>query len=468
MRYEKNFAQRERDGLDIASSASHGPRPLHHLRSIHPRRRRRDVSAGAGAHRSPSLLRARRRARAHRGRRAGARRLTLVPPAPPRARARARAGRGLGGARAQPLHQRLVRLGLDDLVELRAVVRHEADTLDDHVVGAPPTVGEAQAVIDGHLGALLRRDQRLDRGLVTLDGLARVDDLLALIEVDLRHVRAVEEIGEQAREVLALLRRARVPVRAQRPARRIGVIEHVFRDLTDLGAALVGPRLQPGIVEDLDDGVDVLLQLLRRRSGACRYGADDQETECDQDCKGGAMWITHGREDCNGGASGLRSSYSRGMRYGFYLPTRGPCAEPEALDALVERAERLGFHSTVVADHVVFPATIASKYPYTVIGVFPGGGDALEQLTLVAFVAARSRTLRLVTSVMILPHRHPVLAAKMLATIDVLSGGRLIVGVGVGWLREEFRALGAPDFDRRGAASDEILRIFKTLWTQCP
>jgi probable F420-dependent oxidoreductase len=156
------------------------------------------------------------------------------------------------------------------------------------------------------------------------------------------------------------------------------------------------------------------------------------------------------------------------MRYGFYLPTRGPCAEPEALGALVERAERLGFHSTVVADHVVFPATIASKYPYTVSGAFPGGGDALEQLTLVAFVAARSRTLRLVTSVMILPHRHPVLAAKMLATIDVLSGGRLIVGVGVGWLREEFRALGAPDFDRRGAASDEILSIFKTLWTQCP
>jgi probable F420-dependent oxidoreductase len=69
---------------------------------------------------------------------------------------------------------------------------------------------------------------------------------------------------------------------------------------------------------------------------------------------------------------------------------------------------------------------------------------------------------------MILPHRHPVLAAKILATIDVLSRGRLTVGVGVGWLREEFEALGAPDFDRRGAASDEILTIFKTLWSGSP
>jgi probable F420-dependent oxidoreductase len=156
------------------------------------------------------------------------------------------------------------------------------------------------------------------------------------------------------------------------------------------------------------------------------------------------------------------------VRYGFYLPTRGACAEPDALATLIERAEALGFHSTVIADHVVFPVQFKSKYPYTLSGAFPGSGDALEQLTLTAFVAARSRTLRLVTSVMILPHRHPVLAAKMLATVDVLSQGRLTVGVGVGWLREEFRALGAPDFDRRGAVSDEIIRIFKTLWTQSP
>ena len=156
------------------------------------------------------------------------------------------------------------------------------------------------------------------------------------------------------------------------------------------------------------------------------------------------------------------------MRYGFYLPTRGRSATPEALQMLVERGEALGFHSVVIADHVVFPVRIASKYPYTVSGVFPGAGDTLEQLTLAAFVAARTTRLRLVTSVMILPHRHPVLAAKMLATLDVLSRGRLTVGVGVGWLREELEVLGAPDFERRGAASDEILTIFKTLWSGAP
>src|SRR2546425_2467711 len=122
----------------------------------------------------------------------------------------------------------------------------------------------------------------------------------------------------------------------------------------------------------------------------------------------------------------------------------------------------------MIADHIVFPTAIASRYPYTVSGASRGGGDALEQLTLMAFVAGRTRTLRLVTSVMILPYRNPVLTAKMLATIDVLSRGRVTVGVGVGWLREEFEALDAPDFDRRGTVSDEYLRIFKTLWTQDP
>ena len=156
------------------------------------------------------------------------------------------------------------------------------------------------------------------------------------------------------------------------------------------------------------------------------------------------------------------------MRYGFYLPTRGATATPEALEAMVTRGETLGFHSVVIADHIVFPVSIASKYPYTVDGAFPGHGDALEQLALMAFVAGKTRTLRLITSVMILPHRNPVVTAKMLATIDVLSRGRVTVGVGVGWLREEFEALGAPDFDQRGAVSDEYIRIFKTLWTTTP
>ena len=156
------------------------------------------------------------------------------------------------------------------------------------------------------------------------------------------------------------------------------------------------------------------------------------------------------------------------MRYGFYLPTRGRTATPEALETLVRRGETLGFHSVMIADHIVFPTTITSRYPYTVDGAFPGQGDALEQLALMAFIAGKTTTLRLVTSVMILPYRHPVATAKALATIDVLSRGRVTVGVGVGWLREEFEALGAPDFSRRGAVSDEHLRIFKALWTQSP
>ena len=156
------------------------------------------------------------------------------------------------------------------------------------------------------------------------------------------------------------------------------------------------------------------------------------------------------------------------MRYGFYLPTRGRTATPEALDALVQRGEALGFASVMIADHIVFPTAIDSKYPYTVSGVFPGQGDALEQLTLMAYVAARSRRLRIVSSVMILPYRNPLATAKMLATVDVLSGGRVTVGVGVGWLREEFEALAAPDFDRRGSVSDEYIRIFRTLWTESP
>ena len=156
------------------------------------------------------------------------------------------------------------------------------------------------------------------------------------------------------------------------------------------------------------------------------------------------------------------------MRYGFYLPTRGETAAPEALAAIVTGAERWGFHSVMIADHVVIPTEFDSKYPYTATGAFPGHGDSLEQLSLMSFVAAKTERLRLVTSVMVVPYRNPVLTAKMLATIDVLSGGRVTVGVGVGWLREEFEALGSPEFDRRGAATDEYLEIFKTIWTEDP
>ena len=99
------------------------------------------------------------------------------------------------------------------------------------------------------------------------------------------------------------------------------------------------------------------------------------------------------------------------MRYGFYMPTRGATAEPDALETLVTRGEALGFSSTMIADHIVFPVKIQSTYPYTADGRFPGHGDALEQLSLMAFVAAKTQRLRLVTSVMILPYRNPVFTA---------------------------------------------------------
>lgn len=156
------------------------------------------------------------------------------------------------------------------------------------------------------------------------------------------------------------------------------------------------------------------------------------------------------------------------MRYGFYLPTRGPQAVPGAIETMVARGEALGFHSVVIADHIVVPVEKRSKYPYTASGEFPGGSDALEQLALMAFVAAKSSRLRLISSVMIVPQRNPVFTAKSLATIDLLSGGRVTVGIGVGWLREEFEALAAPDFDRRGAVTDEYVRVFKTLWSESP
>jgi len=86
-------------------------------------------------------------------------------------------------------------------------------------------------------------------------------------------------------------------------------------------------------------------------------------------------------------------------------------------------------------------------------------------LTVLAFLAGQTQRMQLVTSVLIVPHRHPLVAAKQLATLDVLSKGRVVVGIGVGWMREEFVALGLPPFAERGAVTDEYLQIFKELWT---
>ena len=154
------------------------------------------------------------------------------------------------------------------------------------------------------------------------------------------------------------------------------------------------------------------------------------------------------------------------MRFGFEAPVGGDGATPEALARLVRHGERMGFDIVGVGDHIVIPRRVDSRYPYTADGKYGGGpGDCLEQLTVLSFIAAHTSTMRLLTSVMVLPYRSPVHMAKVLTTIDVLSGGRLIAGCGVGWMHEEFEALSAPAYERRGAVADEYVRAFKELWT---
>jgi probable F420-dependent oxidoreductase len=155
------------------------------------------------------------------------------------------------------------------------------------------------------------------------------------------------------------------------------------------------------------------------------------------------------------------------MEFGFGLPTRGPMATPQNLATLAHKGEELGFAIISVSDHIIIPKAIASTYPYNESGTFAGSptGECLEQLSLLSFLVGVTSSARLLTSVMVLPHRPPVLTAKMLATIDVLSNGRLIVGCGVGWMREEFEAIGAPAYDERGTVGDEYIRAFKELWT---
>jgi probable F420-dependent oxidoreductase len=156
------------------------------------------------------------------------------------------------------------------------------------------------------------------------------------------------------------------------------------------------------------------------------------------------------------------------MQFGFNLPTAGPLSAPDPLVRIAVAGEAMGFDYLTFSDHIVIPSDIASRYPYSESGEFSGSptGDRHEVLTEVAFIAAKTSRVRLVTSVMVVPHRPAVLTAKVLATIDVLSGGRLTVGIGAGWLKEEFEAIGAPDFAQRGVVTDEYMQACIALWTQ--
>ncbi len=151
--------------------------------------------------------------------------------------------------------------------------------------------------------------------------------------------------------------------------------------------------------------------------------------------------------------------------HGYDIPVSGPLAVPESITAIARGGEELGFTHAYTSDHIVVPTSFDSIYPYTADGSAPFGTSFLELLTTITYMASVTSKVRLVTSVMVVPYRAPVHTAKVLSTIDVLSHGRLTVGVGVGWMREEFEAVDAPPFEARGRVTDEYLQAFRELWS---
>lgn len=153
------------------------------------------------------------------------------------------------------------------------------------------------------------------------------------------------------------------------------------------------------------------------------------------------------------------------MDFGLHLPASSAAVKAQDLIRFAQQAESLGFYCLTIADHVIVPQHISVPYPYTVDGKYPGTGYHLETLTTMAFLAGATQRIRFVTSVMILPYRNPIVTAKMLASLDVLSGGRLIVGAGVGWMKEEFETIRTEPFGERGKVTDEYIAAFRELWT---
>jgi len=156
------------------------------------------------------------------------------------------------------------------------------------------------------------------------------------------------------------------------------------------------------------------------------------------------------------------------MQFGFNLPISGPLYSPEIVARIAQEGEALGYDYLTLTDHIVLPNLRVPGYPYSESGEFfsEGPEHRFEQLMTAAYIAAKTSRIRLVLAVMAMAHRPAVLAAKMLATIDVLSSGRLVVGVGAGWLQAEFDAVVTTPFAARGAVTDEYLKAFRVLWTE--
>lgn len=155
------------------------------------------------------------------------------------------------------------------------------------------------------------------------------------------------------------------------------------------------------------------------------------------------------------------------MKFGIVFANTGPFAEPSAALAFAQAAEEAGFESLWTVEHVVVPAGYESTYPYDKSGRMPGSDDAPipDPLVWLAYLASATTTINLGTGILIQPQRNPVVLAKEVATLDHLSGGRMQLGVGVGWLEEEFDAVGVP-FAERGRRTDDGIAAMRALWSQ--
>ncbi len=157
------------------------------------------------------------------------------------------------------------------------------------------------------------------------------------------------------------------------------------------------------------------------------------------------------------------------MKFGLMFANTGPFGVPESLARLAQAAEECGIESMWTVEHVVIPVGYKSPYPYSPSGKIPGAESVPipDPLLPLAFVAAVTKKIRLATGILILPQRHPAYVAKEVATLDVLSKGRVILGIGSGWLAEEFEVVGVP-FHERGARTDEAIRALRSLWKAAP
>jgi probable F420-dependent oxidoreductase len=154
------------------------------------------------------------------------------------------------------------------------------------------------------------------------------------------------------------------------------------------------------------------------------------------------------------------------MKFGLAFSNIEPFAGPAESTRLAQAAERAGFESVWAVDHVVIPKGYTSKYPYDPSGrIGPDDTNFPDPLIWLAYIACATTTLRLGTAILILPERNPLVLAKELATLDFLSSGRVILGVGVGWLKEEYEALGVP-WEGRGLRGEESIAAMRALWSQ--